>query len=218
MKVLLVDDNREYCDTLAARLLPYTFIVDAVYESIVALEKLREHQYELVILDLHLPDMSGRELLEHIQRLPHPPRVLILSVDIDTAVKTQLLNAGADDYLEKPFALDELVARLRALLRRPHAVVPELFRIDTLVLDVHTHSVSRDDTPIALTQKEFALLVHLLRHRGALVTKDSLCEHVWNDTALARANALETHIANLRRKLGEPSIIHTVHGCGYKVE
>jgi two-component system OmpR family response regulator len=145
----------------------------------------------------------------------------MLSVKADVKTKVELLSAGADDYLAKPFSLEELVARMDALTRRPHTVDTDVIQLDDLRLDAARHTVARGDARIYLTRKEFMLLAYLLRNRGRVVSRGMILEHVWDMKGDPFSNTIESHMSSLRRKIdtaGRRKIIHTVPGRGYKLD
>lgn len=218
MRVLVVEDDVHISDFLKSHLPKQGFAVSVARDGAEGLRLFEQRQYDLVILDLNLPDMTGEQVVEKIHENEHVPPILMLTVVPDTKAKVRLLNAGADDYILKPFSLDELVARMRALLRRSSDVTPSVLTVGDVALDAEQHTVHRSDTEIALTQKEFMLLEFLMRNYGVAVKKSTLIEHVWDAVDAPTSNAVDTHVANIRKKLGQPNIIHTVHGRGYKVE
>lgn len=218
MKVLVIEDNAEMREFLRDHLPERDFIVDTAETGAVGLRLLCENEYDLLLLDLNLPDMTGESVIASLLGRQNVPPILMLTVTGDAESKVRLLSAGADDYLAKPFSFDELVARMHALLRRSRDLTPNVLSAGDLVLDVTKQTVTRDGTAVPLTCKEFNLLNHLMRNRGTVVSKGSLIEHAWNDHADPFSNSLDTHFANLRRKLGKPDLIRTVHGRGYVID
>lgn len=217
MRVLIIEDDQDMLTFLRAHLPPRGFVVDAAETGVEGLRLARVNAYDLVLLDLNLPDMRGEEVVEALQQAAAVPPILMLTVVGDADSKVRLLSIGADDYLAKPFSFDELVARMHALLRRPRDVTPNVLRVDDLTLDLSRQSLTRNGKLIPLTLKEFMLFSYLMRHQGRVVAKSTLIEHVWNDAADPFSNSLDTHMTNLRRKLGKPDPIRTVHGRGYVV-
>ncbi|HUO55868.1 MAG TPA: response regulator transcription factor [Candidatus Paceibacterota bacterium] len=217
MRVLIIDDDPDIGEFLERHLPAHGFTIDLAKTGMQGLEMAHVNQYDLLVLDLNLPDMTGERVCEEIRRSGRSMPILMLSVILDTGSKARLLNAGVDDYLGKPFSFDELLARVRALLRRPNVLVPEALHAGDLMLDAHTQTARRGRRDLQLTRKEFGLLEYLLRHRGSVVSKTELIEHVWDSKAEPLSAAIETHMTNLRRKVGDPSVIHTVHGRGYRV-
>lgn len=218
MRILLVEDDEHLRDFLSSHIPQHGFITDAVLDGSSGLLALENDSYDLVILDLNLPDISGEAFITRLRQKKNTLPVLMLTVVPDTDTKVRLLQSGVDDYLVKPFALEELIARIRALLRRVEATTSSVLSVDDLVLDSLRQTVHRGEQEIHLTKKEFALLEYLMRRSGAMVSKNELIEEVWETVQNPFSNAIDTHIANIRRKLGKPGIIHTIHGRGYKVE
>jgi len=218
MRVLVIEDDTEIAGFLSSHLPRAGFAVDVVHTGAAALSLIRVNEYDLIIIDLHLPDMGGDQICAAVRRKKRIPPMIILTVVADTASKVRLLNSGADDYLQKPFSFVELVARMRALLRRPVDVAPETMMVGDIEMDIGKHVVTRSGVALPLTRKEFAILEYLFRHRGVLVSKTALVEHVWDISADPFSSAIETHMTNLRKKLGEPTVVRTIHGRGYRVD
>lgn len=218
MKVLIVDDDADILAFLQHHIPDCGFIVDTAHDGASARNLFAENTYDLIILDFNLPDTTGEALIAHIhERIPAPP-ILMLSVVPNTQTKVRLLNAGADDYLEKPFELAELVARMHALTRRPRHALPKELAIGDIMLDTKRQVVYRSEQEVLLTKKEFLVLEYLMRHQGAVVPRGVLIEHAWDSRTDPFSRTLETHIANIRKKLGEPETIRTVHGRGFVFE
>lgn len=217
MRVLFVEDDTNLQTVLCARLSQAGFAVDGATTAAAARSLCRHTTYNLAVLDLHLPDATGEALVEPLRACTPDLPILLLTVTDDAETKVRLLDAGVDDYLTKPFLFEELVARMRALLRRPPAIVPDVRTAHGVVLDGVRHTVARDGAPLHLTRTEFMLLSHLLGRRGFVVSRDELIAHVWGEHADPFSNVIDTHMANVRRKLGAPAIIHTVRGCGYSI-
>jgi DNA-binding response OmpR family regulator len=217
MKVLVIEDDASLGDFLEAHLPSHGFAVDLAPTGEIGISQARINEYDVILLDFHLPDMLGNEIIAALRALSRTPPILMLTVLGDSASKIRMLNAGADDYLVKPFVFDELLARIRALLRRSVNLTPEIYTRGELVVNTGTQTVRRAGKEIFLTCKEFALLEYLLRNSGTAVSKATLIEHVWNSSTNAFSGTLETHVANLRRKLNEPDLIQTVYGRGYRV-
>jgi len=204
-------------EMLEARIPRHGFVVDTAADGAAGIAQARMNAYDLVLLDLNLPDMPGEAVVKAMRAGDRTAPILMLSVVANADMKARLLNAGADDYLEKPFSFDELVARMRALLRRPHRVTPTTLTVGDLVFDTGTQAVTRAGRSIQLTRIELALLEYLLREAGSVVARDTLIEHVWNSSADPFSNSFDSHLYNLRKKLGEPPLINTVHGRGYQI-
>ncbi len=216
MKILIIDGDADAAGALSRRVSSFGFAVDAVSTGRAALLSVRTQEYDLILLD-PLLDTDAMELLGHLRAGKRVPPVLVCCVTDQVATKVLFLNAGADDYLVKPFAFEELLARMHALLRRSAHVVPDILTAGNLELNVGTQSVRRGKRPIALTKKECAMLEYLLRYQGNLISKTSLTEHVWDSSADPFSASVDTHMTNLRRKLGKPPIIETVHGRGFLI-
>lgn len=176
--------------------------------------------YHLVVLDLGLPDGDGLSLCRELHRTPDPPRVLVLTARDNTGDKVLGLDAGADDYLTKPFDFAELAARVRALLRRPEHARAPLLEVGDIELDPAAHTVRRSGVMVPLTAREFALLHFLMDRAGQVVTRTALLEAVWDAHYDGLSNVVDVHVANVRRKLelpGNPAPIDTVRGVGYRI-
>ncbi len=217
MRTLIIEDDQEIAGFLDAHLPAHGFACDLADTGEEGTRLSRLHSYDLVILDLNLPDMNGEEVIRHIREESPTVPVLMLTVVGDPAMKVRLLSAGADDYLEKPFSFEELVARMRALLRRSHEVIPDLLYVGDLKVDAQQRLAWYRSRLLPLTRKEFALLEYLVRRHGSVIPKEELIEHVWNAKADLFSNAVETHLANVRKKIGKGQLIRTVHGRGYVI-
>jgi len=218
MRILLVEDDLMIGKTLHAALQREGYVVDWVkdgHAAKLALDTM-EDAYALVLLDLGLPKKSGIELLREVRRAGNKVRVLIVTARDDVADRVAGLDAGADDYLVKPFSQDELEARMRALLRRDVARGDNMLRNGNLALDPSTRTVTRDGAPVELSKREFALLAALLERPGTALSKAQLEErlYAWGDEV--ESNAVEVHVHNLRRKLGADAI-RTIRGVGYVI-
>lgn len=221
MRILVVDDEKELRDFIKSSLEAEGFTVDVTGEGERASFLARTNDYDLVVLDYNLPVKSGLEVCRDIRKHGRTMPIIMLSVESDTKSKIKLLSSGADDYVTKPFALAELMARIRALLRRPKPITPDVLKIQDLILDMPRQSVRRAGQSIYLTRKEFELLEYLVRHKGIVLTRAMIMEHVWDVQADVFSNTIETHILNLRRKIDRGSkrkLIHTVPGRGYKID
>lgn len=217
MKLLIIDDERELTDALSSRLRNMGYAVDTAYGGLEGVRLASVSRYDLIILDLNLPDMGGEAVCHELRKHSYVPPILMLSVVSDAFSKARLLDAGADDYLAKPFLFDELHARMRALVRRPGNVALDTLVAGDVVIDVISKSVRRGARHLELTAKEFAILEYLMRRVGCVVPKSELVEHIWNSRTNPLSQSAEMHLSNLRRKLGSPELIHTVRGIGYRV-
>ena len=220
MRLLLIDDQPELTKSLQLSLEAECFVVDVASDGHRGSFLGRTTDYDLIILDYNLPKKSGLEVCHDIRGAGKTTPILILSVESDVDKKITLLNTGADDYLTKPFSFQELLARIRAILRRPAAQTTTVLSLDDLKLDTHKHLARRGDQEIYLTKKEFMLLEHLLRQQGNVVSRGALMEHVWEADSDIFSNTIETHILTLRRKIdlaNKNKLIHTIPGRGYKM-
>jgi len=218
MRILLVEDDLMIGKTLLAALQRDGYSVDWVKDgqaARVALDTMGE-AYALVLLDLGLPKKSGLELLREVRRGGSKVRVLIVTAKDEIADRVAGLDAGADDYLVKPFSQDELEARMRALLRRDVAHGDNVLRNGNLVLNRSTRTVTRDGLPVELSKREFALLAALLERPGTALSKAQLEERLYSWGDEVESNAVEVHVHNLRRKLGAEAI-RTIRGVGYVI-
>ncbi len=221
MKILVIEDEKEIRTFLKKSLEAECFVVDTAEDGEEGARLAISKNYDLITLDYSMPKMNGLEALEKIRKEKKNVPILMLSVKSETTTKVDLLNAGADDYLTKPFSLDELMARTRALLRRPKDTKEEILKIDDLVLDVGKHLVKRGDREIRLAKKEFVLLNYLLKNKGLVLSRGMIMEHVWDMTADPFSNTIESHIMSLRKKIDLPNkkkLIHTISGRGYKID
>ncbi len=180
----------------------------------------RTNEYDLIILNNVLPKKSGLEVCREIRAAGKTVPILMLSEKQEPATKAQLLDAGADDYLGKPYSLEERLARIRALLRRPKQMTGDVLKADDLTLNTKAHTVYRAKKEIHLSPREFSLLEYLLRNKGAVLSRGMILEHVWNMDIDPFSNTIESHIVSLRRKIdshGKRKLIQTVPGVGYKI-
>ena len=221
MKILLIEDEKDIVDFLKPRLEGEGFAVDFALDGEQGVYKASTADYDLLIVDNMLPKKSGLAVCTEIRHQGRTVPILVLSVIADAAKKVELLNAGADDYLTKPFSFSELMARVKALLRRPKNLNAARIQIDDLTLDTAAHVVTRGDKRIHLTPKEFSLLEYLIKNRGVVVSRGMILEHVWDMNADLFSNTIEAHILSLRKKIDAPKklkLIHTIHGFGYKID
>lgn len=221
MRALVVDDEKDLREALADNLRMECFAVDTAGDGTEGSYLARTNEYDVIVLDNMLPEKTGITVCTEVRRTGKNVPIIVLSVLGDSWRKVELLNAGADDYLVKPFSFDELMARIRALLRRPHGILGDVLTVETLVLDTKQQSVKRDGTGVYLTRKEFMLLEYLMRHQGSVLSRGMIMEHVWDMTSDPFSNTIESHIRGLRKKVHLPGhlpLIHTVPGRGYKVD
>lgn len=218
MRVLVVEDDLDLADILAMGLRNATYATDVAHDKAQAEELLLSTRYDVACFDLGLPDGDGLDLVTSLADdsvFARPDRIIIITARDAVAQRVAGLDAGADDYLVKPFAFDELLARVRAVSRRSDQV-DRLLRVDDIALDTAALTVARDGNPIDLTAREFALLHHFLRHHGEVLSAENLLEHVWDANADPFTTSVRVIISRLRRKLGKPDIIHTITNAGYR--
>ena len=220
MRILVVDDEQEFCTLLRLALTQHSFSVDLAQDGERASYLGRTNDYDAIILDNILPKKMGLQVCREIRAAGKTVPILVVSGILESATKVALLDAGADDYLSKPFSIDELLARIRALLRRPKQIAEDILTFTDVILNTKAHTVYRAKKEVHLTPKEFMLLEYLLRNKGAVLPRSMILEHVWNMDADPFSNTIESHILSLRRKIdhdGKTGIIHTVPGVGYKI-
>jgi DNA-binding response OmpR family regulator len=216
VRVLVADDERVLADMVAEGLRRFAMAVDVVYDGASAFERVSVHRYDVAVLDRDMPAMTGDEVCRRLSTAGTDTRVLLLTAAGGIRDRVEGLGLGADDYLTKPFAFAELVARVQALSRRSAKSVPPVLEGDGVVLDSVRHMVSRDGLVLALTPKEFAVLRVLMRSGGEVVSAEQLLEQAWDENADPFTNAVRVAIMTLRKKLGEPQVIHTVPRVGYR--
>jgi DNA-binding response OmpR family regulator len=219
MRILIIEDDMFVCDFLKKALTAEYYVVDACRDGESGSYACRTNQYDLVILDLILPKKSGLEVCKEIRLANINCPILVISVKNTLASKLDLLRAGADDYMSKPFSFEEMHERIRAIARRPRAIVQSILSIGNVVLDESSQIVKKSGKEIYLTRKEYCLLVYLLKNKGRVVSRGMIMEHVWNNDSDPFSNTIEAHILNLRRKIdnGEYKMIYNVPGRGYKI-
>ena len=219
MRVLLVEDDKSLADIVVAGLREQRLAVVVAASAREGRERAELGDYNVIVLDVMLPDGSGFELCAWIREQGITTPILMLTARDAIDDRVLGLEAGADDYLIKPFAFRELVARVRALGRRRPAIAPAEHRVGDLHVDLASHAVSRKGTPIRLTAKEFALLEFFVTHAGVVLDRASITAHVWDENHDPFTNVLEVLVRRLRRKIDdefEPKLIHTLRGSGYR--
>lgn len=219
MRILVVEDEVKIAKSLEKGLSSEGYVVDVAYDGDAAETLAAANNYDLVLLDWMIPGKNdGPGLIQLWRDAGEQAPILMLTARTTIGDKVEGLDAGADDYLAKPFSFDELLARVRALLRRPKAHGSNTLESGSLKLDVVAKTVTIEDRQVHLTAKEFQLVEYLMRHKGEVVSKDQLLDHVWEDEDRVQHNTVETFIANVRKKIGPgDTIIQTVRGYGYKV-
>jgi DNA-binding response OmpR family regulator len=221
MKLLIVEDNRTLADSLK-RHLGKTFVIDVCHTAEDGLKQAFSGNHDLIILDLHLPDGSGLDICQSLRTAAVGTPILILTAAGDIPSRVTLLDAGADDYVTKPFSIAELRARLHALLRRAPSTSSEgAIRIADLMIDPTRRLVTRANTPIELRRKEFDILEYLARHKGKAVSRASIVDHAWHTGKETWHNTVDVHIKHLRDKIDRPypqKLIKTAYGIGYMID
>jgi len=219
MKILLVEDNVSIRNVLRLGLEGEAFAVDEAEDGEQGSYLARTNKYDLILLDNVLPKKMAKQVCTEIREQNIFTPILLLSAKSDTSSKIELLKAGADDYVTKPFSFEELKARISTLLRRPHKIESQVLKVDNLVLNKDTQEVTRGCKRLNLTRKEFSLLELLMSNLGNVVTRTDMIEHVWDINADPFSNTVEAHILNLRKKVGDTKkqLIRNIPGRGYKM-
>jgi two-component system copper resistance phosphate regulon response regulator CusR len=220
MRILVVEDERVAAEVLAKGLREHAYAVDVAADGVTALEQAGTSDYDLIILDILLPRINGLDVCSRLRADGLTVPILMLTARGGPDQRVQGLDAGADDYLPKPYHFPELLARVRALLRRGPALAPAVLSFHDLRVDTRARRVERAGRTIALTTKEYALLEYLLRRQGEVVGRADIAEHVWDDSFDPMSNLIEVYIQRLRRKIdnGQPlRLIQTQRGAGYSL-
>lgn len=220
-KVLVIEDEPDFSELIGSWLKTEHHTVETVDTGEDGLDRLKFYKYDIIILDWMLPGVSGVEVCRDYRSTGGTTPILMLTSKKHVDEKSQGLDAGADDYLTKPFELKELSARVRALLRRPSAFSGSILKAGALALEPNSFKVRRGEEEISLLPKEFALLEFLMRHPNQVFSAEAILDRVWASESEASPETIRTYIKRLRKKLdveGQPSILATVHGVGYKLE
>jgi len=220
MRVLIVEDERRIADFIRRGLSEQGYAVDVAHDGDEALDWAGAAEFDIIVLDVMLPVRDGMEVCRILRQRGIRTPILMLTARDAVEDRVRGLDSGADDYLVKPFAFAELLARLRALGRRQPAVLGFVLRMGDLTLDTATRQAIRDRETITLTAKEYALLEYLMRHPHQVLTRTMIAEHVWNYDFDSATNVIDVHIRNLRRKIDDPfptKLIHTARGAGYRI-
>ncbi|GAA4072142.1 MULTISPECIES: response regulator transcription factor [Actinomadura] len=217
MRVLVVEDERVLADAIATGLRREALAVDVAYDGAGALDRAGVNEYDVIVLDRDLPRVHGDEVCKRLVARRYPARIIMLTAAGELDDKVEGLSIGADDYLAKPFAFVELIARVRALGRRAAAPLPPVLERAGITLDPARREVQRDGRTVDLTRKEFAVLEVLLSADGAVVSSEQLLEKAWDEHIDPFTNVVRVTMMTLRKKLGDPPIIETVPGVGYRL-
>lgn len=222
MKILVVEDEHRIAHTIKKGLVQERYAIDVAYDGTSGFDLAATEDYDLILLDVLLPGKDGMTVCRELRKKDIHTPILMLTARGQIQDKVQGLEAGADDYLTKPFSFEELLARIRALTRRPPHITKTILTVGDLMLDPIAYTAVRKNTSISLTSKEFSLLEYLLRNAGKILTKEQIISHVWDYTADILPNTIEVYMRNLRNKIDRPfpqhkPLIHTVRGFGYKL-
>jgi DNA-binding response OmpR family regulator len=222
MRILVVEDEHKIANSIKKGLEQELYAVDLAFDGEYGFDLASTEDYDLIILDLMLPKKHGIELCRELRKSNIHTPILMLTAKGQLNDKVNGLNSGADDYLIKPFAFAELLARVKALGRRPKKTLSTILTLDDLSLNTLTYEVKRGDKEIKLSKKEFVLLEYLLRHQGKIINKDKIINHVWNYDADVLPNTVEVYIGYLRNKIdrafkNKKALIQTIRGFGYKI-
>lgn len=220
MRILIVEDEAGVAGFVEQGLTEAGYVVNVARDGSEGLEYALAYEYDVIVLDIMLPKMNGLDMLREIREKRIKAPVLLLTARDGLDDRVRGLDLGADDYLVKPFAFPELLARIRALLRRPPLQTGNLFQMNTLEMDIVQHEVRRDGKRIELSPREFALLEMLFRHPNQVLTRTQIVEHVWNFNFFSDTNVVDVYVGYLRRKIDRDSavpLIHTVRGVGYRL-
>lgn len=218
MRILVVEDEKDLNKVIVKELEGNHYVVDACYDGEAALDFISFAEYDVIVLDIMMPKLDGISVLKTIRDKKDKTPVLILSAKDQLEDRIKGLDSGADDYLVKPFALDELLARIRVLIRRNSHEITDTLAISNLKMDCNARTVFRDSTEIKLSSKEFSILEYMLRNQGTVLTRDKIEQHIWNYDYEGGSNVVDVYIRYLRKKIDEtyePKLIHTLRGTGY---
>ncbi len=219
MRLLIVEDDKNIATSLAKVLKEHSYSVDIAYDGDKGYFMASTNPYDLIIMDFNLPLMNGREIIEKLRSEDNSTPILMLTVRDLASEKTELLNLGADDYLSKPFAVSELIARIKAIMRRPAQRLQTILSCGELSVTPDLFLVSFGKKRIYLSSKEFSLLEFMMLNKGRIVSRQEIMEHVWDENANPFSNTIEVHIKNLRKKLGgAKKMIYTFPTRGYKLD
>lgn len=218
MRILVVEDERDLNSIIVKRLNKVGYSVDSCYDGEEALDYMRLCEYDVILLDIMLPKMNGLDVVRTLRKKRDKTPVLLLTAKDAIEDRVIGLDSGADDYLVKPFAFEELLARVRVLTRRSIEEVTNVFTVANLSVDCDTRIVKRGETVIPLSSKEFSVLEYLIRNQGIVLSRAKIEQHIWNFDYEGGSNVIDVYIRYLRKKIDqdfEPKLIHTIRGAGY---
>ena len=218
MRILVAEDEKDLNRVIVKELIKNHYSVDACYDGQEALDYIRCAEYDAIILDIMMPIMSGTEVVHALRKEKNPVPILFLTAKDSIEDRVAGLDIGADDYLVKPFAFDDLLARIRAMIRRNSGNPDHCLTEANLKVDCNTRCVYRDNIEIELSNKEFAILEYLIRNKGIVLSRERIEQHVWNYDYEGGSNVVDVYIRYLRKKIDdayEPKLIHTIRGSGY---
>ena len=221
MKILIVEDDSATAELVRTGLVSYSYTTEVSSDGKDASFLARSYDYDAIVLDYSLPKKNGLEVCKDVREAGKSTPIIFLSMTDDTELKVSALQHGADDYMTKPFSLNELNARIQALARRPQHIQRRILHIEDLCLDTQTSSVTRGGIPIRLTRKEFNLLEYFMRHQGVVLSRALIIEHVWTVDSDPFSNTVEAHLRNLRKKIntgGKPNLIRNIPARGYVID
>ena len=218
MKLLIIEDEKQVADNLKEGLEQHNYTTDIAYDGREGQHLVQEYEYDIIILDLMLPDIDGEDLCRKLRDEGNKSFILMLTAKKQLNNIIGGLDCGADDYLTKPFEFSELLARMRALLRRSSEHKTNILSVLDITLNTEKEEVKVGDSEVRLTRKEYMILEYLLRNKGQLISRNQLLEHAWDRNVDIFTNVVDTHIKNLRKKLGKSGkIIKTIYGSGYRI-
>jgi len=219
MRVLVLEDDPDIAQLIVNLLKSDGFAVDHISRAKEAAFAGKTNDYDVMVFDVNLPDGNGMDVCADIRTVKKEVPVIFLTVLSDIPSKVKAFDSGGDDYLVKPFSLDELRVRVKALLRRPKLPIPDVLSVSGLVLDSKKHTLTRDGKPVELRVKEFALLEYIMRNAGTVLSRGMMLEHVWDMNVDPFTNTIDVHIRSIRKKMNddEGNVIKTIHGMGYKI-
>ena len=218
MRVLVVEDERSLNELITKRLKLERYVVDSCYDGTDALSYIECAEYDAIVLDVMIPGINGLEVLQKMRSKGNKTPVLLLTAKDTIEDRVKGLDCGADDYMIKPFAFDELLARIRVMFRRASGSVSNVFTLSDLTVDCDSREVRRGNTQIALSAKEFAVLEYLIRNKGIVLSREKISHHIWNYDYEGSSNVIDVYIRYLRKKIDQDfdkPLIHTVRGVGY---